>query len=750
MSVSSNSSLRKHSRSEDSVFITPDKKALKGEYVALAARIMNKEFKSPSHAMKEIGSSPIDFEKKRQQISYHLANFRKSQTQGWRAFIPDVPTSDVVALAENSSRVDIRRYAFALYHEQHYSSREAQKRTIQKYGSSPDHATIARSLSVDHAAAVTGRTCLYPAAAFDAIKDWILFMRSKQLLVDKTSIVTAMCNVIPLRLQHLVCEGGNEEDSERCRVTDHYYDMLWKRYPGIIERPSVIKPHEARRAAWAQSSYYKRHYDLVAQAAVKLNIAVWNPEFNDEDPESEKIFWTHPERVCSFDETQVALGLTKEETCGGRTIKSARAGNKSGLFDKGEVLAAKSSHKATGVGGSFANCKAIPARFILKAETINPAHCIGGPCARHGDKVFQSTFGCNDSGAAKNDETLEFIRQNIVPCLDPPPSAELGALIICDCYFDHYSVETLDYCRNNHIDIQLRVPNASSDTQNEDLFNFGSFKTRFYNDKTKFFRDQMIERGFSINNCLLPKHLISLAKEPWEHAFDKRHNTEAWRLAGLEPFTRLPYWVLKKKEEGEARFESQLRAKSDLSEGELNMCNLFSFGMKKEDQTQDDPTTESDKKMCYKPKPRELAMDGPCTADAMFESLKKYRDDKAKEAEELVQRKEAKAVLSKAKEKLQKENNVFQKSIEEKVGMKKRLEEAAKEMKEVMKEKKAAKCPTWQIYADELPDILKNIEQVKEELKVLRTQKKLHNSVTLDDGTEDVLALDDGTDDNNI
>ena len=65
--------------------------------------------------------------------------------------------------------------------------------------------------------------------------------------------------------------------------------------------------------------------------------------------------------------------------------------------------------------------------------------------------------------------------------MHPDISTAFGfrVMVICDGHGSHLTLEILTFCRAVGIDLVLRVPHTSQDTQNEDLELFGPLENRF-------------------------------------------------------------------------------------------------------------------------------------------------------------------------------------------------------------------------------------------------------------------------------
>ncbi len=78
---------------------------------------------------------------------------------------------------------------------------------------------------------------------------------------------------------------------------------------------------------------------------LKAGVTVFNPDFDSEGPYSQEILITHPERICSYDETKMELDCTKGGKGKYDTIVN------SGPGDDGTVVVTKSDKCASAVSG---------------------------------------------------------------------------------------------------------------------------------------------------------------------------------------------------------------------------------------------------------------------------------------------------------------------------------------------------------------------------------------------------------------
>ena len=120
-------------------------------------------------------------------------------------------------------------------------------------------------------------------------------------------------------------------------------------YRGFLRRTGMTtgteRPLEITRAEWYTEENLKTYYDVAEGVLLNAGVAIRNPEYNPEEPYSQSITITRPERIVSFDETRLELDCTR--TIKAKTDRMVR----DGLEDRGETLAVKSSCTASAVCG---------------------------------------------------------------------------------------------------------------------------------------------------------------------------------------------------------------------------------------------------------------------------------------------------------------------------------------------------------------------------------------------------------------
>jgi len=139
-----------------------------------------------------------------------------------------------------------------------------------------------------------------------------------------------------------------------------YYNWL-----GRCERLKTanITPLELTRAQWATSANAKTHYDMLPSILLESKLAVPNLAYDPTCPYSERIKIAKPERICSMDETRLTNDTTSKSKAKINRSIVAKGGSR-------EVLANKGGGDGTGIGGSTADGKDLPAFFIFSRDII--------------------------------------------------------------------------------------------------------------------------------------------------------------------------------------------------------------------------------------------------------------------------------------------------------------------------------------------------------------------------------------------
>jgi len=205
---------------------------------------------------------------------------------------------------------ELSRKAFDLVMNQGYSSRVASDFMKDIFNFEISHSTIAnrvreaKSLDNSVIACMTpkmkpGPKSRYPDELMDKVFDWVVGMRMRKLHVSKDLIRTQLFQTLPERCHHWYPDG---------MVSDFVYRSFMKKFEKQLNSPSDGKAHDVQRECQETEKSISDYFKVVAETAVKSGLAVWNENYDSNVPFSEAIHWTKPERVVSFDETDLPLG----------------------------------------------------------------------------------------------------------------------------------------------------------------------------------------------------------------------------------------------------------------------------------------------------------------------------------------------------------------------------------------------------------------------------------------------------------
>jgi hypothetical protein len=313
-----------------------------------------------------------------------------------------------------------------------------------------------------------GRPAHLPQEFCDRLVSWIRAKRALKFPVFRDEVL-AMANYM--------IEGTELAQQFKHQMVDvNWYYRPLRKYAHVLSTANQ-RPLEIDRARWATAMNILDWYKMLATALVCAGVAKWNPDFVEgNDPDSragQPIIITHPERIFSFDESRVELDMTKASKAKQeRTIVDITVPRE----ERGETLAAKGGLNGTGVGGSTADGKALPALFIFSGGGLSPAMCKPIPNCDFYDedgKMLGARFTANKKGGVIGDVGVQYIRDVVLPAF-PDTCEEFPLVGICDGHGSHLTLALLDFCRDNHVRIVLRVPHCSHLIQGEDVRNFSS------------------------------------------------------------------------------------------------------------------------------------------------------------------------------------------------------------------------------------------------------------------------------------
>ena len=387
-----------------------------------------------------------------------------------------------------------------------------------------------------------GRALILGAALEYKLESFCLLLRSMRLPILRCMIITYV---------NVLVQGTEAEELLKHGEVRSYWYYNWLRRAHRLKTAN-IKPLEVKRAQWATSANALTHYNMLKDVMLEHGIAVPNPSFDPDDPNSEQIKILKPERLVSMDETRLTNDTTdnnKSKCC--RSIVGKEN-------DEHVALANKGSGDGTGIGGSTGDGKDTPGFFIFSNDIIHSEDVAEHkrPVCRRLDpanpgKPLPCRFWCNKKGGVTGDLGLRYIKGCVQPAL-PDLSPDHPAILIMDGHGSHFTLELLQHCRDVGLHIILRPPHTTHVLQGEDVVHFGVFKPKYRQEKLKALSAAVLQG----RTCLNAGDLLSCARAPWEEAFNQANCLRAWDKIGVVPFTRRVYWLLL----GQEKHRKQLAA----------------------------------------------------------------------------------------------------------------------------------------------------------------------------------------------
>ena len=321
-------------------------------------------------------------------------------------------------------------------------------------------------------------------------------------------------------------------------------------YRGWLRRmeftTGVLRPLEQTRAEWYTPENLAAYFEVAADVLIDAGVAVRNADYEPDIPYSQAIFITHPERICSYDETKMELDCTRGGA--GKKDRFVRAG----VEDDGEAVVTKSSKCASAACGRLGNGKALPPYIVFASgETYDsewaPHYSIPDIYDKDGFELAWR-YTSNVKGSVDSEFCADYIENVLHPALGYPPPRDTHpgqqGVIVCDGVGTHICYDVIERAIKFGMEILLRVPNLSFALQGEDLINFKETKAEFRVQKTQMFTQINKDRktAFGGHKALGWEHFIKCFKPAFDKSFTVDKNKKGWYYEGLIPFTRYALW----------------------------------------------------------------------------------------------------------------------------------------------------------------------------------------------------------------
>ena len=427
-----------------------------------------------------------------------------------------------------------------------------------------------------------GRPRDYPEDGMTTLRTFIKLLRLNKLPVFREGVIFYAQELI-LGTVWEMSFRDTTGDWKWAKWQSWYYEHFLSGEPGTDTGNQ--RPLDARRARWGTAANMHVHYENLKDALIRARIATPNPNFdpNNKDAngvpkESELCFdYTRLNRVVSMDESRVNKSTTGGD--GARKSKTERT-VRSGPDDDGECIGSKApGNSFSAVGGSNGAFEGLRALFVLARESIDVEGLLGHlPVTTLRGLPVSGDVQCNTKGAMTGELMRKYVQTCIEPYVGEPVSKENPAVFVCDGVGVHMTVEFLEYMTLKGWILVLRTPYCSEKMQNEDLINFWALKNcavvGLYRAKQEKLAAVCVASGLRRQE-LTDVELLQCTKPAWETAFSREKNTTAWRVAGLIPFTRRPYWIqLAKEQKAKKITEKQLVGVTQLNISALTLPGL--------------------------------------------------------------------------------------------------------------------------------------------------------------------------------
>jgi len=207
---------------------------------------------------------------------------------------------------------------------------------------------------------------------------------------------------------------------------------------------------------------------------LKAGVSVVNPDYDPEVPYSQEILITHPERICSYDQTKMELECAK----GGKGRKDWTL--KAGPDDDGTTVVTKSDKCAFAVCGRLGDGRSLPVFMCFASgDSYEPSwapHNVCEDILDKDDNPLPWRYISNAKGSITEEYCAIYIETVLHPVLGypKPRSSHPGEQgeIICDGVGTHLGYHVLKKALELGMEIIMRVPHLSFALQGEDTVNF--------------------------------------------------------------------------------------------------------------------------------------------------------------------------------------------------------------------------------------------------------------------------------------
>lgn len=194
----------------------------------------------------------------------------------------------------------------------------------------------------------------------------------------------------------------------------------------------------------------------------------------------------------------------------------------------------------------FFQGKSIPASALYDNGCYVEWPKVQGPT---GAEMLPTVHTHSETGSMTNEIMLQWLHECVIPCLPADRSANKRALLLMDGLQAHHNKLFVEECANHFIEIILRYPHSTRDTQGEDRVNFAIFKPRYRlhidAELAKFGLAKIAAGAGSRTTSFSRAGIARATCAAFTEAFSTARNLQAWEQTGFSPFNRKVMWEIK-------------------------------------------------------------------------------------------------------------------------------------------------------------------------------------------------------------
>ena len=299
----------------------------------------------------------------------------------------------------------------------------------------------------------------------DQVRIFVEELRARKLFVSPHLVLAYADALVP------------ETDERRRQLGEHGFTRgVW---PGLAARVGIetgtSQNLDTIRARWATSVNYRRWYENIFQDLVKERLAEPNPEYDPQNPRAHpRLRWLRPEAIASGDETDMSLGAKPGKS------KKERGVFLESIIDNRDVVQTKVGKKISWLYGRTGTGKMLPP-FVVYGGTVNikpewASDEIFTDVRDQNGVVIPAMWRANPAGSVDSDMFREYVTGIIIPSMQGAgvrnEDGHRGVYLLDGCQTHLSNTETTKLLKDAGINLYMRVPNTSSESQGEDTVVF--------------------------------------------------------------------------------------------------------------------------------------------------------------------------------------------------------------------------------------------------------------------------------------